>query len=778
MTVDSYPFEHERRRNAALPAAKAVCDASGAVISQAFGDTYFSRHDPLGEAQHVFLHGNDLPQAWRQSAAVRTGQRPFVIGELGFGTGLNFLATWHVWREARLPAPARLEYVAVEGYPLSLAHLEAAHQALGLQGLAPLAEQLRTAWQPPLPGMHRMLFECGRLSLTLLHDEVLRMLAQWEPPAGVDAWYLDGFAPARNPHMWRPEVVAELQRLSRPGATLATYTVAGEVRRTLQAAGFTVRKAPGHGRKREMLCGYLPGSKADAPPPGSEADAGAEQTDEEAAKPDEDTAAEPGASAAAAESAESAAASESSTSATTSPLPARTPRSSACDVAVVGAGIAGSATAEALARRGLRVTVLERRRLDDAFAAGGAAVAGLLMPRLDLQWSLPLRFYLAANRFAWHTLERLRAEGHALTYERTGALMLATSEHERERYRRISEELRMPRELLTWLDADEAANVARVPLGETPALWLAEAGWVEPASLCRALVANAEVRDGVEVAALVRDESAGRWLLRDASGAAVAEAAHVVLANATAARRFAQAAWMPLRPVRGQTTAVAPSAVSHELACPLVFGRYVTPVMAGHHHLGATYVALRESAEEGLQQLGEPTELTAAEHRENLERVNQVLPGLFGEADVLPRSDGRTRDENERVDNNGNRNGNEDKLAALPGRAGVRATTPDHLPLVGPVAKRDAFLETFAALRHGRRRPEVDSPAVPVYAGLHALLGLGSRGLAAAPLAAELLAAQIGGDRDAPEPWPLERDLAAALAPHRFLERDLRRRKL
>lgn len=205
-------------------------------------DPYFSRADGLAESRHVFLDGNALDT--RLAAAPR-----FCIGELGFGTGLNFLLSWQAWA-TRAPAGAVLDYIAVEAAPLSRAQLRRA--LAPWPELTPLREGLCAALPPRHAGFHSVEPAPG-LRLLLLYGDVGACLPQCR--ARVDAWFLDGFAPARNPAMWSPAVLAQVARLSAPGASLATYSAAGHVRRALQAAGFAMEKRPGFGRKRHMLVG-------------------------------------------------------------------------------------------------------------------------------------------------------------------------------------------------------------------------------------------------------------------------------------------------------------------------------------------------------------------------------------------------------------------------------------------------------------------------------------------------------------------------------------------
>jgi tRNA 5-methylaminomethyl-2-thiouridine biosynthesis bifunctional protein len=235
-----------------LPCARLERTPDGTPFSSEFQDIYHSERGGLAQARHVFLSGNGLPERWR-------GRASFTIVETGFGLGLNFLAAWDAWR-ADPSRPSRLHFISVESRPVSGEDLAAS--------LAPFAElqalsrALVARWPPPLAGFHRVHFDGGNVILTLLLGEARETLPQLV--ARADALFLDGFSPAKNPGMWSPEVVRELARLASPGATLATWTVAGGVRVALTDAGFSIEKREGFATKREMLVGHRVGGAADA----------------------------------------------------------------------------------------------------------------------------------------------------------------------------------------------------------------------------------------------------------------------------------------------------------------------------------------------------------------------------------------------------------------------------------------------------------------------------------------------------------------------------------
>jgi tRNA 5-methylaminomethyl-2-thiouridine biosynthesis bifunctional protein len=314
-------------------------DDGGSLRAIAFDDVYFSRDGGLDEARAVFLAGTGLPEAFKN-------RDRFALCELGFGTGLNVLALWSAWKKTRSPH-AQLHISTIEAFPLARA--DAARALAHFPEIAAEAEQLLARWPVRAYAPQRFWFPDDGISLTVFTGEAETILAGLS--GSFDAWFLDGFAPARNPGMWTHRLFAEIARLSATGACAATFTVAGEVRRGLEAVGFSVEKKPGFGKKRERLEARFLGPPA--------------------------------------------------------PPPASIYPSAACNpkrVAVLGAGIAGASMAQALMRRGIETIVLEAARELGAGASGNPA--GLVMPRLDRGGALR-EVYLAAYLHAVAAYETL-----------------------------------------------------------------------------------------------------------------------------------------------------------------------------------------------------------------------------------------------------------------------------------------------------------------------------------------------------------------------------------
>lgn len=520
-----------------IPATLSFAD--GVPYAPAFGDVYHSADGGLAQARHVFLGGNRLPERWR-------GARRFVILETGFGLGLNFLATWDAWR--RDPQRAQtLHYVAIEKHPFQAADLERLH-ALWPE-LAPLSAALRGAWPPLTPGFHRLLLDGGQVVLTLVFGDIADCLPQID--AAVDAFYLDGFAPSKNPDMWSPQVLVRLNRVAAPHATLATYTVAAPVRQALTQAGFACEKRPGFGRKRDMLSAQF------APR-----------------------------------------------------WQPRAPRSVAERHAIViGAGVAGSAACQRLAARGWQVTLVERHARPAQETSGN--LAGIMMPLMSRDDNQASRLARTAFLFGLRLWRELGGIGQAFAGEACGVLQLAADAEQAQLQRATVEELGFPEEFIRWLDAAEVGKLTGNP--HLHGGWLFPQGaWVTPASLCEALLAacgeRLQRRFAQGAAQLAFEE--GAWQVRDAGGDLIAQAPVVIFANGTNTTAFPQTRELPITPIRGQVTHL-PASDLPELPLVLCGECYVTRPVQGVCCVGATYnTALdpqlrRDSQEKNLARLAQ-----------------------------------------------------------------------------------------------------------------------------------------------------------------------------
>ncbi|WP_166359087.1 bifunctional tRNA (5-methylaminomethyl-2-thiouridine)(34)-methyltransferase MnmD/FAD-dependent 5-carboxymethylaminomethyl-2-thiouridine(34) oxidoreductase MnmC [Pseudomonas akapageensis] len=647
-------------------------DDQGRPRSRVFDDVYFSDESALNETRHVFIEQNQLQRRFSELGA----DGRLVIGETGFGTGLNFLCAWQLFA-ACAPKGARLHFVSVEKFPLSPADL---NRALTLwPQLAPFAEPLLKQYVAVHGGFQRFIFDQGRVTLTLLVGDALEQLPQLD--GQVDAWFLDGFAPSRNPEMWTPELFAQLARLSAPGATLGTFTSTGWVRRALKAAGFTMKRVPGIGHKWEILRGVFNTWPDDIPAPAAPA-----------------------------------------------PWFARPhTRVSQRHALVIGAGLAGCATAHSLAMRGWQVSLLERHAQPAAEASGNPQ--GVLYLKLSAHGTALSQLILSGFGHTRRLLEQLQ---RGTDWDSCGVLQLAFDDKEAKRQGQLAQAFSP--DLLRVLERAEAQAVAGIGL-DSGGLYFPEGGWVHPPALCHWQARHPNIQLLPHHAVLQLHRVDGQWQAWDGERL-LASAPVAILAGAADVRQFAATADLPLKRIRGQITRLDQTEQSRALRTVVCAEGYVAPAREGEHTLGASF----DFHSDDLTP-------TAAEHAGNLQLLAEISTDLASRLQVeqLPPEQ-------------------------LQGRAAFRCTSPDYLPIVGPVADTAAFSEIYAVLAKDAR--QIPDQPCPWLDGLYVNSGHGSRGLITAPLSGELIAAWLDN-----EPLPLPRSVAEACHPNRFALRNLIRGK-
>ena len=584
----SNPMDPTAPSDGSPPASPLVWREDGLPQSSLYGDVYFSNVDGLAETRAVFLAGCGLPKRFAE-------QRDFVVGELGFGSGLNIAALLDLWRREK-PVGGKLHIFSIEAHPLE--RDEAARILAHWPELGEAAQVLLDHWPGRARGFHRIDLPGFDAVLDLAVMDVVEALEAWDGAA--DAWFLDGFSPALNPAMWREEVLAAVARRSATGARAATFTVAGAVRRGLQAAGFEIAKRPGFGRKRERLEAWLP-------PP---SEIGAREI---ASRPE--------------------------------------------TLAIIGGGIAGASLARAARAEGLAVTVIDA---PDGVAASGNPAA-LVTPALDAGGGPRAALYAQglARAVALYEAE----PGVVITRQ---VVQLATGERDPGRFATVSAQDLFEPGAMTALAPDE--TLAKVGAA-VPALAMGAALVIEPFAVTSAWTGEVVRR---RVARLERD--AKGWMLLDDAGEVIVRVDRVALAGGMATSDLTP---LPLKPVRGQA-----SWADGVSTAPVAFGGYAIPTRSGVL-FGATH-----------DRGDTATEVRAEDHGRNLATLAKGLPDLAE----------RLADE------------------SFEGRAAVRATTPDRMPLAGI---RDD--------------------------GVIILTGLGSRGFCLAPLLAEHLVAKA---LDLPSPLP------------------------
>lgn len=430
---------------------------------------------------------------------------------------------------------SRLHFISVEKYPLTQADLRKALAAW--PELAPLSQDLIDQWPLPVSGCHRLLFADGRIRLDLWFGDIKEMLPQVPHPATglVDAWYLDGFSPAKNPEMWTQDLFDDLARLARPDATLSTFTCAGFVRRGLIAAGFAMKKVKGHGSKREMLAGVREGKV-----------------------PQQSIA----------------------------PWYAR-PAGREGEVLIIGGGIASAMTALSLVERGRHVTLL----CEDGEPASGASGnrQGALYPLLNGEHDALSRFYSLAFGFARNRLLAL-AKHHPVAFSLCGVTQLGYDDKSAAKLAKMSQGP-FPPELMHPLSAAEVEQVVGLPC-DADGVSYPLGGWLCPADLTRTAIREAQASGRLEVvfnAAVTRiAEEADGWHLESRDGRQW-RAPNLVVAAGHQLPALLPFAELPLYPVRGQVSHVPTTAGLSQLKTVLCYDGYLTPAHNGAHCIGASY---------------------------------------------------------------------------------------------------------------------------------------------------------------------------------------------
>jgi len=503
----------------------------GLPVSDDFDDPYFSKDNGLEETRHVFLQGTRLAERLKSQAEAPS----FRILETGFGTGLNFLATLALWRATpEHERPARLKFCSIESHPLDRDEL--ARALTPWRNELPEIDHLIEHFPPRLAGHYRIDF--GNVELTLLFNDIKDALEQFVATAPVfDALYLDGFAPSRNPQMWTYSVLERLAAMLKPGATAATFTAAGDVRRGLAEAGFDVKRVQGFGRKRDMIV--------------------AERTDAQVpvARDREPWFA--------------------------SPAVDRPER-----VAVIGAGLAGAGTARAIQDSGIDVVVIEAAT-HAAAQTSGVPHAGW-HPHFTTDFNLRCQLMLHGHLATLNTLDRLGLR-HADWVDECGVYFAADRDDRVERLSNIAAKLSGTGVDARFVDAETAAQVTGLDVGHG-GLLSDHGGCINTRRLCEALLDGISVHYQSPVASL--EPGSTGWAVNGENFDAV------VLCTGGADELTQSFGDFDVTRVRGQVDLIAPGDVLRNQKRLICFKGYLTrPGPDGNHVTGATFDDDNDSAQ-------------------------------------------------------------------------------------------------------------------------------------------------------------------------------------
>ena len=562
---------------------------SGTPVADHFDDVYFSNDSGIDETQHVFVAGNDLAERWQQW---RTPT--FVIAETGFGTGLNFLVAMRAFNEFRAANPdhplKRLYFITTEKFPLPQQDMQRALEAF--PALKDEAQALASLYPMGLEGCHRLHFDNHSTTLDLWIGDVHELLPQWHSPIKglIDAWFLDGFAPSKNPDMWTDALFSQMARLSKTGTTFGTFTAAGIVKRGLAGVGFTIKKRNGFGRKRDMLTGVFDQDhenvqhklRLPAGPYYRYVNGSLDKTSK---------------------------------------------------VAVVGSGLAAATACLALVKRGICTTLY----FDGDTLASGASgnPQGGFYPQLHSEASIASRIqahsFLYARQAYDHTIEHAKACGLAdVAHDFCGVIQLSFNDKVAERQNKLAAADVWPEALIKPVNSKEVSDIANLALPYS-GLYIGLGGWLSPPQLVTAMIEEA-LQSGKltlkpnhtyvshEAVETTKQRVQIRFNLDSAENEEVITADHLILTLGAGAVNASDFDSLSLRPVRGQVEAIPTQMPIEQLNTVLCHKGYMTPVFEGRHALGSTYVKNDLSTDVR----GDETEMNLATHEQALANTDIV----------------------------------------------------------------------------------------------------------------------------------------------------------
>lgn len=542
--------------------AKIHFNQENTPVSDKFDDVYFSNQDGLAETHYVFLEGNQLWERW-----VNYQEAHFVIAETGFGTGLNFFAVTTLFREFRQKHPdsplKRLYFISFEKYPLLLYALQQAH--LAYPQFSHLAQHLQQHWLNPIQGCYRFHFD--ETTLDLWFGDVAKNLPQLGDYINgkIDAWFLDGFAPSKNPDMWNEQLYQQMFRFTKPQGTFATFTAASAVRKGLENAGFNITKRKGFGKKRECLSGQKTHEKLTA---------------------------------------------------LSAPwFHSQSVNLKEQDIAIIGGGIASLCTAISLLKRGAKITIYCEDEQTALNASGNKQ--GAFYPQLSDDNDRNIRFYIHAFAYGHQFLQWAIQQQIKFEHEFCGVALCAYNEKAESKLNKIAE-LNLPSDLYQSLSQSELSEKVGLPLPFGGA-FIPQGAWLAPRQLVQHTFAFLE-KQGVQIKTLQKvtalSQTENGWQITTAENKTFNHEV-VVLANGHKLTDFEQTQKLPLYPVRGQVSQIPTSENLLKLKTVLCYDGYLTPADQAKvsHCIGASHV--RDNA---------TREFSLTEQQENQQKIQQNIP--------------------------------------------------------------------------------------------------------------------------------------------------------
>jgi len=613
-------------------------------LSKQFDNDYYSKDGAVEEASFVFIKHNNLANRFEQACS-RSERAIFRIAETGFGTGLNFLLALDGWFE-KASKHSQLHFISFEKFPLTGDDLKKAHQAY--PHLAELSAELRAHYPLLLPGWHDVwLFE-KRIRLTLWFGDVLAGMPELDSASGnqVDAWFLDGFTPSKNPDMWQPNVYQQMARLSHDKTTFATYVADDDVQRGLQKVGFSVETKRGWSEQSQMCFGRLA------------------QVRQHSSK---------------------------------APWFNRPEPMTIGTAIVIGAGLAGASVAYRLAEAGWQVTVLEADSEVANHASGN--LAGTIHPLITADWNLRSQWYLqgfeATLRLLLPWLARSEIQGNL-----AGLVQLAVTDVGEKRVKAALSRVGLPKAFAYWMTQSECEVKAGSSVSAA-GLYFPQAGWVNPPSIVKRCLQHSNIHVECHQVVSRFERIENQWHVNTQSDTFTADC--LVVATGSLNAELNQTLGLPIRPVKGQVSHLSPEQQTAPLNCAVMHEGYSVTLDNGVAVTGATF----EAPDMSLS-------LSVESHQANLEITKTALPDWI-----------------------------QAEAKEVKGRVAFRPTTPDHLPIIGPVANPDWVEQNYLSQSH--THAVYRYPSQKYQPGLFVSNGHGPRGLMSVFLAAESIVADLQG---------------------------------
>ncbi len=692
-------------------APKISFQQDGTPYSIQFDDIYFDSESGYQQSKHVFISANDISNRIKQESDT------FVIGETGFGTGLNFLLTLQMYHklqhEILNKKCAKLHFISVEKFPLTKKQLRKSLQALPqLSYFSDLllaqyptvacddANGSASASESKSIKDFSITFFDGQVTLKVIIDDAAQGLSNINSSKNglMDAWYLDGFSPAKNPEMWSEALFEQIGRLSKPQASIATFTVAGFVKRHMQNAGFRTQKKAAIGNKHEMLTGiFQQNPKSNK----------GYQLRATITKPQQ--------------------------------------------VSIIGGGIASACAALALTKQGIKVTLYCK---DNSLAQGASSNAiGALYPLLHQQVDDISLFYQQAFWRAKEVYNSVIEQGFNFPHQWCGLLEVAYKESLVKRQQKFTELGTWSTDLIHGVDASTASELANVDLAYG-GLFMPNAGWLSPQDGVKQIInaAKATGRLRIENNVLVTkieqkqidkenndnntntntNNNQANWQLTTDKGEF--NASVLVVCGGAEAIHLDWINQLPFSSVQGQVTSMKTNENINQLSTVICHKGYLTPSHKNMHCIGATF-----------NKNSTRTTAKPEEDQFNINMLSTCLPELTAKINWS------TQD----ITNSKSR---------------LRCMTPDHMPMVGAMPDIQQHIDTYPHLAKDKNWKY--NQVAPVIDNLYVMMGFGARGLCSAPLAADILAADL-----CKIPYPVDNNMLFNLSPNRFVIRDIIRRK-